>query len=86
MATSTSQCFPTNRDRAAWAQAALDAFKAQTGMQDESNDIVLSDLLDDLMHLAQMEGINFTACVERAVGHFVAEVLDEAEEASARRR
>lgn len=42
---------PTNADRAAWAQEALDAFPAADN-DDETN---IKDLITDLLHLARRQ-------------------------------
>jgi hypothetical protein len=59
-----------NGDRAKWAYAALQAFRAQTGVDYED---ALGDLLGDLMHLADREPFDFEAALERARGHYAAE-------------
>jgi hypothetical protein len=59
-----------NDSRAAWAGYALAAFVSQTGT--DAGDAV-TDLLCDLMHLADREGTDFAADLERARMHYAAE-------------
>jgi len=65
-----------NDDRADWAAAALSAFQAQTGS--DLGDAV-SDLLCDLMHWCDRNGISFRKELERARWHYDAETSPEAE-------
>lgn len=67
---------PTNDDRADWAQAALNEFARVTRMDTagEDTDTTMGDLLCDLMHLAQREGLDFTALVARAQCNYDEEV------------
>lgn len=50
-----------NDDRAEWAQAALDAFADVTDMDIacEDGETVLGDLLTDLMHWCDRNGVDF---------------------------
>lgn len=59
-----------NDSRAAWAGYALAAFVSQTGT--DAGDAV-TDLLCDLMHLADREGTDFAADLVRARMHYAAE-------------
>ncbi len=59
-----------NDSRAEWAGYALAAFVSQTGT--DVGDAV-TDLLCDLMHLADRTGTDFTADLERARLHYAAE-------------
>jgi len=70
----TDYTIPTNRDRAAWAAAALRAFRKCTGCDRED---ALGDLLCDLMHWAGQNDVDFAATLERARNHHWVEVLDE---------
>lgn len=69
---------PTNDERAEWAYAALERFAHKTG-QDESGDLqhdrewVLSDLLADLMHLCDRDGMDFNRCLVRGQTHYKGE-------------
>ena len=63
-----------NDDRASWASTALIAFKSETGSDDED---AMSDLLCDMMHLADREGEDFTTDLRRAAGHYVAETTSD---------
>ncbi len=67
----------TNRDRASWAHKALKKHVETTGSQDEDFVTQFGDLLSDLMHLARFEGLDFQYEVDRARGHFEAEVVEE---------
>jgi hypothetical protein len=58
-----------NSARAEWAQAAIIAFRKVTGAEEEA----LSDLLCDLMHLADRQGENFYASLGRAINNYVEE-------------
>lgn len=59
-----------NDSRAEWAGYALVAFMSQTGS--DAGDAV-TDLLCNLMHLADREGTHFAADLERARMHYEAE-------------
>lgn len=66
---------PTNTDRAAWAEAAVLSFCAQV-RNDKQPDLydplslVLSDLLTDLMHLADRGNVHFPSVLKRAATHY----------------
>ena len=67
---------PTNEDRAGWANTAVTAFAEavrETDMLDEEKGLVISDLLCDMMHLCDMEEIDWDRCVVRARGHYLEE-------------
>lgn len=59
-----------NDFRAEWADYALTAFVSQTGADYADG---VTDLLCDLMHLADREGTDFAADLERARMHYEAE-------------
>jgi hypothetical protein len=59
-----------NDRRAEWAGCALAAFVSQTGTDSDS---AVTDLLCDLMHLADRAGTDFAADLERARRHYDAE-------------
>jgi hypothetical protein len=59
-----------NDKRAQWARATLDAFIAQTGVDNED---ALGDLLCDLIHLSDREPFDFEAALDTARGHYAAE-------------
>jgi hypothetical protein len=66
-------CEPTNEDRAGWANTAVTAFAEavrETDMLDEEKELVISDLLCDMMHLCDMEKIDWHRCVARAQDHY----------------
>lgn len=70
---------PTNSDRAAWAQAALDAFQSVCRTDDQD---AIKDLVCDLLHLARQRGENTDSIFGGAELHFNAEVDEEAEDAA----
>lgn len=58
----------TNGDRVEWARAALETFAATTGragecVGTEGRASVLADLLADLLHLCDADGVNFAAAL-----------------------
>jgi hypothetical protein len=60
-----------NTERAKWAKTALQAFHNETGADEED---VVSDLLCDLMHLADREDWLFDDELERARRNYEAEI------------
>jgi hypothetical protein len=58
-----------NTQRAAWAKRAIDAFKAAC-LSDDDKDTVLADLLGDLMHYADLNGIEFDLATDRAMQNY----------------
>lgn len=74
----------TNGERANWAYLALERFARATN-QDNSGDLkhdrgtVVNDLLCDLMHLCDRDGLDFEDLVERARGHYQEELVEEKE-------
>jgi hypothetical protein len=69
---------PTNDDRAAWAEEAIQAFERATGTDREDS---VSDLLCNLMHFCNLNGLDFLAELNRGAGHYQAEVeIEETEE------
>jgi len=73
----------TNLDRAAWAEAAIRAFCTQVRHDKKPDlydplDLILSDLLTDMMHLADRETIDFAAVLDRATSHHREEKEEEA--------
>lgn len=78
----------TNGDRAAFAAEAVDAYHLRTrhelGPERGDTDAwheVLSDLLCDLHHLADSEGVDWPSIVSRADGHYTAELAEEVDHA-----
>jgi hypothetical protein len=63
----------TNANRAEWAQEALDRFRSITCCDHEDS---LGDLLCDLMHWADANSFDFALALERAEGHYEAEVAE----------
>lgn len=84
---------PSNADRAAWAENAVNTFGEETYMgrtftatvieqPDEGDDAytMIQDLICDLMHLAAKHGWDAKKVVESAISHFEYEVAEENEE------
>lgn len=66
---------PGNEERAGWALVAVKAFAKRTGLGTEDGmDTMISDLLADLMHLADLEELDWEDLVRRGDGHYQAEV------------
>jgi len=59
-----------NGHRAAWAAKALALFSAHTGIQGEDAELRISDLLCDLRHLADQEGVDWDQALARGDGHY----------------
>jgi hypothetical protein len=75
---------PTNADRARWAKDALAVFTAKTfggrrpdSLHNDELECVISDLVCDLMHFARDRRIDTGGFLQRACGHFAAELLEE---------
>jgi hypothetical protein len=66
-----------NDRRAMWAGKSLDVFAQETRIKDEDNGLKLSDLLSDLMHWCDRNGVDFEYEINRARGNYVAETLPE---------
>jgi hypothetical protein len=70
----------TNKDRAEWGGMALLEYaiaKGSNGGLYDPPETVLTDLLCDLMHYAELKEIDFAACLERARMHYDAEKAEE---------
>ena len=70
----------TNDDRADLARTACEDFSESTGqsMEDELGNII-TDLMADLLHLANREGLCADSLVRRATMHYEAEITEEEE-------
>lgn len=68
----------TNGDRAEWAMLACEEFAQATGQrtQDELHSIIV-DLIADLLHLAEIEGLCSERVITTAQMHFDAERNEE---------
>lgn len=64
-------------DRARRARHATSAYRAYTGAGPCSASEVLIDLLTDLRHFADFEGLNFAACDRIAYRHYLNELPHE---------
>lgn len=62
---------PTNKERADWADRTVQMFQIITGAD---RDDAVSDLLANLMHLADDEDTDFAADLTRAEMHYAAEI------------
>ncbi|MBU1248281.1 MAG: hypothetical protein KKB70_06260 [Proteobacteria bacterium] len=60
---------PTNKDRAEIGRAVMNFFGSLPGQESDTTS-GLVDVLTNLMHLAEDEGIYFQSCVETAKMHF----------------
>ena len=58
-----------NIERSGWAQSALDAFTAIVGESGDGESDV-GDLLADLMHLCDVQGISFEAALDQGRTHY----------------
>ena len=65
----------SNATRARWAEACVSVLLQHTGCDEED---ALGDLLCDLMHWSHQRGFDFALALDRARGHYDAELADEA--------
>lgn len=65
----------TNSDRGLWAEGALGEFVEQSGL-DQIDACTVCDLIADLGHYCDGNGIDFIAAVRRGIGHWRAETVD----------
>ena len=63
-----------NDDRSSWAQTAIDAFMAETGVDEED---AIGDLVADLMHWCDRNGYSFPAELNRGRWHYDEETNGE---------
>jgi hypothetical protein len=68
---------PTNEDRASWAEVAVEAFKKETRMEGEDLETCMGDLLCDLRHLADAEGLSWDGLLHKGDMHYRAERGDQ---------
>ena len=65
-----------NAKRAAWAETALAAFCAVTGQNtEEEAHEAMTDLICDLLHLANAKRLNPSSIISQAIGHYEHEIL-----------
>ena len=62
----------TNDDRISWAEAALNIFIAETGL-DAIDDYAISDLIANIGDYCLANDIDYLATIARAIGHWHAE-------------
>lgn len=63
-----------NEKRSSWAQDALDRFMRVTGTDRED---VLTDLLGDLLHWCDRNGVDFDNELRKGRSHYEAETMKE---------
>ena len=68
----------TNAQRAEMAYRALKKFSELTGVEGEDESDQISDLLCNLMHCADEQGVDFDECIELAKHHYKNEIEVEA--------
>jgi hypothetical protein len=68
------ESMPDRRDHAAWAGAAVAVFQSHHRRSDEH---AIADLICDLGHLAEQQGLDFLDEVRRGVGRWYAERQSE---------
>ena len=75
---------PTNAERAEWAVNALATFTAETfggehpdAMHDDDLEAAVTDLISDVLHLAERSGFDPQRVLERANCHYRTETLLE---------
>lgn len=60
-----------NRDRSGWAMAAVETFQAATRLSKADGlDTAIMDLIGDLAHLCDDEGLNLAGLITRAKFHY----------------
>ena len=69
----------TNIDRAGWALEAAKTFARRTGINKEDLSLVLSDLICDLHHLADIGEIIWHNVIVRATDHYIEELKEDAQ-------
>lgn len=69
----------TNLQRADWAMVAVRAFATETGLDasGDETETAVADLLANLMHLCDKEGIDFDVALMRGRSHYREELADE---------
>lgn len=68
-----------NQDRAESAYRAVAKFSGLTSLNMEEMETQISDLLCNLQHLADEQGIDFQACLENGSRYYQAEVQQESQ-------
>ena len=70
-----------NAERAEWALVAVEAFASETGLDTDEDadglDTAIGDLLGDLMHLCDVEEIDFGRVLDTAQHHYDCERIDD---------
>jgi len=71
---------PTNEERADWGRDACDTF-AESVRMDMANELptIIGDLIANLLHLADSEGMCAESLLARAKMHYDAEITEEDE-------
>jgi hypothetical protein len=65
---------PLNRDRAAWAEAAILKFMNETGVDGDRE--AVADLIADLGHYCDRHQLDFVHLLKRGIGHWHIEQRD----------
>jgi hypothetical protein len=69
---------PSNDDRAEWALEACEAFGESTGLSVKDElETVITDLIANLLHLCDRNGISGDEAIERAQMHYDCEIEAE---------
>lgn len=66
----------TTTEHSKLAAKALADFSQKSGISEETLALQISDLLADLMHLCGENAVDFIACIEQAMFHYIAELKD----------
>lgn len=69
--------FVKNADRAERARRIVKAYGQEVGQPDEDLETNLGDLLADLMHLCEVDQVDFEECLDRGELNFDEEMDDE---------
>lgn len=67
---------PTNNQRAAWARSALNHFTDEVGDAGDMQDNI-GDLICDLRHLCDAEGVDFQQALVNGLSNYRAEIRGE---------
>jgi len=62
-----------NQDRAESAYKAVERFSDELGMADEDDETIMSDLLCNMMHFCDQQGVDFQDCLDRASRNYEVE-------------
>ena len=75
----------TNDDRAEWAEKALDTFAEVTGLDrsgdKEDKELLVGDMISDLMHYCDREGLDWSVVTGRGGDHYREEKWEDEQDA-----